>query len=320
MKEKPTDDYLKENKYVFSLDSIKISGEKQFFYTDSVFKLIIYKIINLKNGLSVYIKELVSAGTRIKRLKYIKNSKQDKFALVIGNGPTQGYLSLDSLNELKKRGFDLYTVNYWNQNKELSSVIPDFLVLTDPDTFKAKEEDTIFYTKDQDLFTYLQAHHSIKIVCPLRKVKEYSGYFGESRVIGIVDAELMYWTKNIKPIFPRGYSSMTLYKALALAKWQGYKRIFVIGMDNTYPRNVYCDHENRLIRLELHAEADNYTLDMSDLFHNMDNYIASMIRLFRDAHLFKGDVVNLDPFSLTDAFEKIPEPFVDVDQLKEYLN
>ena len=91
-------------------------------------------------------------------------------------------------------------------------------------------------------------------------------------------------------------------------------------MDNTYPRNVYCDHENRLIRLELHAEADNYTLDMSDLFQNMDNYIASMIRLFRDAHLFKGDVVNLDPFSLTDAFEKIPEPFADVDQLKEYLN
>jgi len=51
-------------------------------------------------------------------------------------------------------------------------------------------------------------------------------------------AQLSIW-KNINPLMPRGYMSITLYKALAWCIYLGYKSIGVLGMDNTLPKNIY---------------------------------------------------------------------------------
>ena len=41
--------------------------------------------------------------------------------------------------------------------------------------------------------------------------------------------------------------SITLYKALAWSIYLGYRSIGVLGMDNTLPRNIYNDDQNRAI-------------------------------------------------------------------------
>ena len=79
--------------------------------------------------------------------------------------------------------------------------------------------------------------------------------FPRSRITGITDEEIRIFG-NTSPVFPRGYVSMTLFKALALALFIDYDSIFVLGMDNTYPRNLYCDTHNRVMRLEHHAKGD----------------------------------------------------------------
>jgi hypothetical protein len=114
------------------------------------------------------------------------------------------------------------------------------------------------------------------------------------------------WSKNINPLFPRGYLSMTLYKALSLALWFDYDRIFVLGMDNTYPRNVYCDRRNRILNLEVHAGTEDYTADWGDVYGSMGDLLFELSHLFYDARKFAPNarIVNLDPYSLTDAFEK----------------
>jgi hypothetical protein len=100
---------------------------------------------------------------------------------------------------------------------------------------------------------------------------------------------------------------MTLYKALSVAIWLGYDRIYVLGMDNTYPRNVYCDRDNRVLNLEIHAGREDYAADWSRLYRGVGDLIYELAYLFYDARKFAaaGRVVNLDPYSLTDAFPKV---------------
>ena len=151
------------------------------------------------------------------------------------------------------------------------------------------------------------ANDSIIIACPIRRCGELSKRYGEHRVIGFVDSELRMWNKNLNPLLPRGYLSMTLYKSLALAIWFGYEKIFIIGMDNTYPRTVYCNLDNKFINHEIHAAGADFAVDMSGMYGTVGDGIVDISLLFYDARKFtRENVINLDQYSLTDAFKKIP--------------
>ena len=100
---------------------------------------------------------------------------------------------------------------------------------------------------------------------------------------------------------------MTLFKALSLALFYDYDSIFVLGMDNTYPRNLYCDVHNRVMSREHYATGDYYLIgiDASDVAGEL----FELSKLFDDLKLFERrsplKIMNLDPYSLTDAFEKV---------------
>jgi len=154
---------------------------------------------------------------------------------------------------------------------------------------------------------YLLDNPTTKILCPIRRYNDISGTFGADRVMAFCDSDLRHWWSNVNPLFPRGYISMTLYKALAVASWLGYQKIFVLGMDNTYPRNVYCDRDNRILNLEVHAGRTDYVADIADLYGSMGDMVHELAYLFYDARKFAVNdrIVNLDPYSLTDAFPKV---------------
>jgi hypothetical protein len=112
------------------------------------------------------------------------------------------------------------------------------------------------------------------------------------------------------PNWPRGYISLTAYKALAIACYISRKKIGVIGFDNTEYQSISCNLQNRLILKpgsarhffpQVSSEVDitsHYSSGMSDFF-----YVASMH--FASLKNFPTDRIrNLDINSLTDAFEK----------------
>ncbi len=147
-------------------------------------------------------------------------------------------------------------------------------------------------------------------MAPLDRVVYLRAIFGRERVIWFVDEELRWLTSNIDPRFPRGYLSMTLFKSLALAMHAGYKKIYLIGMDNTYPHDVFCDSENRIFSRERHAAEDDYLVDVTSLIPTMDVWAQDMFNLFYDLRkCFTGtQVLNLDCYSLTDVFPKVANP------------
>jgi hypothetical protein len=235
-----------------------------------------------------------------------------KKALVLGNGPSLGYLSKKMLSGFLDRGNDVFAVNNWNLTS-LGHIAPSYLVisdgetLADPETFYQKKLSNIIIEDNKKLARFLHRFDRIVIFCPLSRVKELSKRFGSGRVLGFVDHQMRAITSSIDPRFPRGYVSMTLFKALALAIHMGYDQICLLGMDNTYVRDVFCDNENRIYRLERHSGSDDYLFDQSNLFPSMDVWAQDIVNHFSDLRrCFNGyPIVNLDPYSLTDVFKKI---------------
>ena len=229
----------------------------------------------------------------------IRSSFIKKRALVIGSGPSQGYLKKNELDKFVKSGGETFSINNWHANKGLSSHIPTWIVLSD----------LAILDKSPGLIQYLRKNYSIKMIVPTSFLKHIKKLKLKNDIYCFVDLELSIWN-NIHPLLPRGYLSMTLYKALSFAIYLGYNSIGIIGMDNTYPRNIYTDKNNRVFILETHAEKKDYLVDISIIFNNVASYLDDVVRLFNHLEYYpKKNIVNLDPYSLTDRFKKVTKNF-----------
>ena len=226
------------------------------------------------------------------------NKKFENYrALIIGNGPSQGYLKKNELDFFKSSGGSTICVNYWNVNKNLSAHIPTWIVLSDPNSFN-------FGVKSVALVKYIRNNSSINLLAPISFRDDFIKFKIKNEIFYFCDTELSVW-KNINPILPRGYTSMSLYKALAWAVHLGFYQIGVIGVDNTYPREIFVDKFNKLYDLQTHAGEKDYIQDRSKIF-DVASYLEECVLLFYHLDYFpKQNIVNLDPYSLTDRFRKV---------------
>ena len=297
-----TEKYLKENQRIHSLrKTYEQSANPKKVYIDSVLGLLKKNLFEVAKCMLRYPIEVIRGFSGLRETKRIRGSRHGSKAIVIGNGPSQGYLSSDMLNQFSKSGGETICVNYWNLNQSLASHVPTWLVFSDPETFHNNSESH----KSRTLIDYLKRNPSIKIAAPWWLNKEMKMLGLENPIFTFIDCEVAL-LKNIHPLFPRGYLSMTLYKALAWALNIGYKEIGVIGMDNAYARSIYCDQNNHVINLETHAGGDDYICDQSSLYPSMAAIIQDIFYLFKDLDCFPTEnIVNLDPFSMTDRFRKI---------------
>ena len=300
----PTEKYRLENEYVLSLERAVLDGKKQKKIIGwSLRRLLKHHIASAINCSIRLPLEYVTLGSGIFKSARLRGTKGDSQALVIGNGPSQGFICAEQLNRFISKGGETVVLNYWFLNKDLAGHSPTWAIFSDPKTFHFSEE-----LRDS-LCENLSRSKSTRVLAPASLKKDIR----DSKVPGLlertaffIDTELS-MSRNISPLFPRGYISMTLYKALAWAVFLEYRKIGVIGMDNTYPRNIYNDADNRLLRLELHAQTQDKVFDQSLLY---DGGVAAALdrltRLFFDLQKFPTDkIFNLDPYSLTDRFQKI---------------
>lgn len=303
--------YINENEHILTLPKFIANGKLRKAYPNSVLWLAYKKISSIKN-IFYYSLSVLKNWKWVMGIVKLKGKSRLKKVIVIGNGPSQGMLNITKLIEFQNKGGELICINFWTENEKLNQIIPNYLVISDPLTLSPSCPEYLA-EKNKRLHSYLLKNNSIKIIAPIEQCKRLSNIFGMIRIIGYVDHDLRYWTKNIKPIYPRGYFSMTLYKALALALWFEYEEIYIIGMDNTYPRNIYCDKDNKILNHEIHAGTNDFVMDFSTVYNNMGDAIYDIAALFYDIQNFKnGKIFNLDPFSLTDTFKKIYSPIVEL--------
>jgi hypothetical protein len=301
-----TKKYIEENERVNNLSKkIALCSKRKSYKIYSVRWVLLKKLKIFRELCKYNLEILVSFKFLIATIK-LRKSKKDKKALILGNGPSQGYLSEDDLGGLKKSGVEIFAVNYFNENKVFKNITPDYLVLSDSGTLNFSPENHALVEKNNLLLEYLNSHEDIKIICAALRVENLSKILGKKRITAaFIDSDFSGISNNISPIFPRGYTSMTLFKALANAIWFGYKEIYILGMDNTYPRNIYSNNHNDILNLETHAGSLDYVVDVSLLYESMGDILVDISNIFYDAKKFSREsIINLDPYSLTDAFRK----------------
>jgi hypothetical protein len=290
--------YIKEHKKIFSLKkkiyfNPEINRDKQPI-SWSINKLIFRNIKSVLSCIKNYPFQVIKYFKYLKTTYKLRNKKNNKNALVLGNGPSQGYLTDKELIKFQNEGNETICVN--NLSKSYKGHVPNWLVLSDPLTFKNK-----LYSKK--LLGFIKKNSSINIFIPTTMIDELKKLNIKNKLYTFIDLELT-CSKNINPLLPRGYCSMTLYKALAISIFFGYKNIGIIGMDNTYPRQIYNDKNNKIIKFEtsftLKERVDIYPHD------TVASILDTYIQLFTHLSYFpKKNIFNLDPYSLTDRFKKI---------------
>jgi hypothetical protein len=142
---------------------------------------------------------------------------------------------------------------------------------------------------------------NINIFTPVLNCKNFVSIFGANRIFGFIDSEARGLSDNTLPIFPRGYVSSTVLKAICIANWIGYKKIFVLGVDNTYPRDLFLNKKNDILNLENHSKSQDYILNQSAYYQCTSQVILDFYKIFKDHKIInkKKNIYNLDQYSLS---------------------
>lgn len=238
----------------------------------------------------------------------LRGSQSDRRALVLGNGPSRDGLCVECLEAFSANGNHIIAVNEFLHGDLLRRVSPQIVVVSDPGTLRGETFGGA--GERQDEFDFLRDNSQILLSVPLEQQRQYEKLGLPNAIVSFVDTEARYsWRgerRGIDLTKPRSYLSATLYKALAVALWMGYEHVFVLGMDNTYPRDLFVDSNNHVLRRTRHASDDqHWCQDLSQFYGRVEDCLYEVNLLFHDIHKFASpDITNLDPYSLTDAFSK----------------
>jgi len=267
-----------------------------FYYpAASLWEIVVYRSTTyLKNLLRIMIDSFRYFQDQ-KITKELLLSKKGKCAIVLANGPSVALLDPKKVAELN---YDIFAVNGY-VNSDFSAVLkPTHYVLTDPGYFDS--ENPNFQTSKKvfnlDATLFMPFHLDLRV---LSGAKVYKFCDREDRS-----------SKNVSNILrPRGYLSMTAYKALSIALYMGYEKVYICGFDNDYILNVSNDEDNNLSYLNAHF----YNLlgkkeCMKQLWPSIGYMMYTEHFLFSDLDKFNanspGKIINLSKESLCNSFSK----------------
>ncbi len=241
----------------------------------------------------------------LKVTKGMQGSKFGKTALILGNGPSLKKLDKETV---KVDSPDVFVVNNFYENSELSKMKVSYYFISDPYYFNLQENQNEIDSRFLNGMKNID-HEDMKLVVPhwAQKLLSCHPVF-QNRILYFDDRELLSWSTSISPVRPRGYISLTLYKALAFAKYLGYSQIFVLGMDNSQFLGLSSNFDNSLLMKDHHSYtgSDVPTVDISG--HYPDGpagFLYHYAQTFGDLNKFRGEVYNLDEFSLVTQFRKV---------------
>jgi len=242
---------------------------------------------------------------KLSSLRLLKNSRRGKCALVIANGPSAERLRPNRVGELQSLGkLEVFVMNGFYKSGLNERIAPDHHVLSDPG--HAPDASEFF----EGLWLSISKGVS-NVFCP-RTWKIDSRVVEPERVVHFEDRSLELWSKNTSPLRPRGYLSMTAYKALAIANYMGFKKIYVVGLDNSMFLAFEVDEDNRILQSPNHAGGSGgkapahldglFPGGVADYFYDLAFGAHQLKKLFG-----KYPIVNLDRASFTDTFTKFDE-------------
>lgn len=239
---------------------------------------------------------------RLQQTRQLKQSKVNKQAIVLANGPSVGQLDPNKIARLQQEhGFDVFAVNSYISSPLADVVVPDYYLLSDPAFFHPEQHTHLTERLQRDITLLTQKD----IICfvPL----EHYDRAPFKRKYGFYDRGNLFLNK-ITITGPRCYVSMTAYKALAAACYMGYSQIYICGFDNDYFLNLIVDEHNDMYYIDRHfydKSGDQGTKVRDAHASSVGELLYSHHFLFKDLEKFKNyPIINLSQRGLVDCFPK----------------
>lgn len=230
-------------------------------------------------------------------------TRKNNDVVIVAGGPSFTIDLAKCLIE-NKANVDITALNFYCLNALAEELVPDYYVLSDPCDFSEMNNDA-----SQKLRSYIN----------IKKPTLFHPYGTEfnGNVSGsfIFDDEENLNSDNISPLLPRGYTSNTALKAIALMLALGYDKVFVLGCDYDYPRRIFINNQNRIMLKDEHHYGVE-TVDISHLHKSIADALSCWANDYRHMKKLASDrVYNVTKNSLIDSFNRIsPDEFID------YLN
>jgi hypothetical protein len=275
----------------------------------SVTRLFLYKI---RVGIEFIYLSLIQLHhlKNLKLLRSLSQTKASREALLIANGPSAAMLDKDVIKDLQvKESLDIIGMNFCTDFCKKNGLLPDYIVLSDPYFINEPSDERVV-----QLLNWISENETVVLFLPMHwKPLFHNNFMGKNQILYFNDLSLRGWTRNVNPLKPRGYTSLTAYKSLAILSFLGYKKINIIGIDNSFYLKLTVDQQNTLWQESVHSsnnyhEKSNFSKDFP---RGAADYFYSISTCFLDLQQFKSlPIVNLDLNSITDVFKKESSPMI----------
>lgn len=254
----------------------------------------IREIVNIIHFVAIFFS--IKNIKRIASWKLIKKqTKRDKLVIISG-GPS---ISEREFNYLKKNRdrYDLMVLNYFTESDFSTTIIPDYYVLSDPESLNSKQER--LEAKSQKLRSYLKdfdvvlfhsdAVDASAINCPKAMFIDI-----ESKFLG-----------GCKPWLPRSYRSNTSAKAIELALYLGFSDIYVFGFDYDFTSRLSYTIDKGIGVIDKHHYGEFFE-SWNNTFLNPAHVLSWLAADLRSFEAIRSPRVKLvSDVSFVHAFEKI---------------
>ena len=260
-------------------------------------KTIIFNSLNINRNIYLY-----------KKWKNLDFPKQ-KNVIIIANGPSFNKELAEAILS-KRKFFDIAVMNNYFLNNYSNKIIPNYYVLSDPEHVQTQSDKQ---TKLNETLKKFILDNNIKLFAPNEKRWEQF----QKSFIPFNDFQNLS-SNNIDPRKPRGYTSNTGFKALALMLALNYEKIYVVGLDFDYPSYIMLDGSNQIYLKREHSYGDvkdNLSHEFDSVGHALNWWSENYWHLRK---LKSKKIINVTDKSMIDAFKRLSiDNFIkDMEELK----
>jgi hypothetical protein len=267
----------------------------------SIKKLFIVKTYAFIKFFSAFVTIFFNLSRYCNFLK-LKNTKKNKKLLILGGGPSLQKL-IDKKNYILKKNIDLMALSYFKRYGNIK-LKPTYILSADPSFLGGGKVNSRFINKkNKQILNYLKKN-SVKLFLPLEKSSYLKRY--NLDVNYFIARSSIFFLKNTNPIMSLSVANMSFFNALSIGLFMGYKKIYFLGLDNTYPRDVWVNKGNKLLNIERFAN-HYYLADQTKRYKSISDMYSEISTIFYSLNLYKkyrDKIFNLDSYSLTNTFKK----------------
>jgi hypothetical protein len=237
--------------------------------------------------------------------KIIPKQKIGHKLLIIANGPSVNKINFSKF--INDNNVEIMVMNDFYSSDLAKEIDPNIYIITDNFYIENLQHDKV-----KNLLEYLNEKGEIEIAIPYEFKKNWQLKIDYELCTSMAPRIF----RMINPNAPHSYGHWTSLRALALAQYLGYDKIFLIGYDNTHLLNIKVDKNNDTLWLEYSKGAHHFYNDSdfeklekipSKIFSDgVLSILETQAILIDDLNMFsKERIINLDPDSWTTPINKI---------------